>query len=47
MLSSEEDSYGNEDSNGLCMKRVRKNRDQIKALHIAFEKAGGNWTKDD
>lgn len=36
-----------EDSSNLLSKRVRKNRDQIKALQIAFERSGGNWTKNE
>ena len=39
-------SDSNEESSILA-KRVRKNRDQIKALNRAYEMAQGSWTKED
>ena len=38
-MSSEDESQ--------LLKRVRKNRDQIKALHVAFQQSNGNWSKDE
>lgn len=45
MSDNEEDQSMNDLSES--QKRVRKNRDQIKALQLAYEKTGGNWTKKD
>ena len=44
---SKEQTYEEEDSSTLIAKRVRKNRDQIKALQKAHDKCGRDWTKSE